>query len=279
MEDFVKARLRHSSAGSLVPLSLIAAAAMSACSHGATPVSQVAPAAGPAAPMVSTQTLVTPADSKLAPSKITYVARLFSEGQAHRLGWRTLELSDATYEGATVWMLAESRKINTVTLADTLYVSKATLEPLHRVVYTADDQVTTHYTRDSIVTSFKSDSGVTRVAIPNEPNLVGNIYWLEPLFASLPLANGWKGSAYTVFVGPRDHAKVELQMSVTGEERIPAPDGDFDCWTMTLKVGETEEHLWVRKSDHVLIKEDTPVAGIAGAKVQLLLAEGQTKKP
>jgi hypothetical protein len=82
-----------------------------------------------------------------------------------------------------------------------------------------------------------------------------------------------------VFVGPRDHAKVELQMSVTGEERIPAPDGDFDCWTMTLKVGETEEHLWVRKSDHVLIKEDTPVAGIAGAKVQLLLAEGQTKKP
>ena len=263
---------------------LVMLGVLSACSHGAKPASSASPApvpaaavAAPAAP--STPALVTPATSKLAPSKITYVARLFSEGQAHRLGFRTLELTDATYDGATVWLLAESRKINTVTLADSLYVSKTTLQPLHRVVYTADDQVTTHYTADSIVTSFKSDSGVTRVAIANEKNLVGNIYWLEPLFSSLPLASGWKGSAYTVFVGPKDHATVELEMTVTGEEKIAAPDGDFDCWTMTLKVGDTEEHLWVRKSDRVLLKEDTPVAGIAGAKVQLLLAEGQTKKP
>lgn len=258
--------------------------AVSACSHGAKPEAAVTPASAPAAApaamsVASAPPLVTPATAKLAPSKITYVARIFSEGQAHRLGFRTLELSDATFEGAKVWLLAESRKINTITLADSLYVSKATLEPLHRVVYTADDEVTTHYTADSIVTSFKSDSGVTRVAIQNERNLVGNIYWLEPLLASLPLASGWKGSAYTVFVGPKDHATVELQLSVTGEETIAAPDGDFDCWTMTLKVGDTEEHFWVRKSDHVLIKEDTPVAGIAGAKVQLLLAEGQTKKP
>jgi hypothetical protein len=45
-----------------------------------------------------------------------------------------------------------------------------------------------------------------------------------------------------------------------------------------LKVGETEEHLWVRKADHVMIKEDTPVAGIAAAKVELLIAEGQAPK-
>jgi hypothetical protein len=43
-------------------------------------------------------------------------------------------------------------------------------------------------------------------------------------------------------------------------------------------VGETEEHLWVRKSDKVVIKQDTPVAGIAAAKVELLIAQGQAPK-
>lgn len=224
--------------------------------------------------------LVAPAAAKLKPSKITYVARLFSQGQAHRLGFRTLELSDATYEGKNVWLLAESRKVNTVTLAESLYVAKGTLEPVHRVVHTADMDVTTHYTRDSIITSFEGDSGGgVHVSVPNEPHLVGNIYWLEPLLASAPLAPNWKGSATTVFVGPRDHAKVVLQMWVTGQDSLLVPDGTFDCWTLTLQVGETQEHLWVRKSDQVLIKMDTPVAGIAAAKVELLLALGQTPKP
>ena len=48
---------------------------------------------------------------------------------------------------------------------------------------------------------------------------------------------------------------------------------------MTLQVGETQEHLWVRKSDKVMLKMDTPVAGIAAAKVELLLAQGQSPKP
>ncbi|MBK5188836.1 MAG: hypothetical protein JJD97_11380 [Gemmatimonadaceae bacterium] len=229
--------------------------------------------------MASSAALVTPRTVMLKPSKRVYVARLFSEGQAHRLGWRTLELTDATYGGAPAWLLAETRVINTVTLAESLYVSKATLEPVHRVVYTADEAITTHYTADSVVTTFAGDSGGgVRVALANEPNLVGNIYWLEPLFASLPLAAGWKGTATTLFVGPHDHARVAMRMSVVGEDSVLAPDGKFDCWMMTLQVGETEEHLWVRKSDHLLIKEDTPVAGIAAAKVELLLAEGQTPK-
>jgi hypothetical protein len=66
---------------------------------------------------------------------------------------------------------------------------------------------------------------------------------------------------------------------VTGETQLLVPDGTFDCWTLTLQVGETQEHLWVRKSDKVLIKMDTPVSGIAAAKVELLLAQGQTPKP
>ena len=215
----------------------------------------------------------------LKPSKRTYVARLFSEGQAHRLGWRTLELSNATYEGKDVWLLAESRKVNTVELAESLYVAKATLEPVHRVVHTADLDITTRYTRDSILTTFEGDSGGgVHVAMKNEPNLVGNIYWIEPLLASVPFAPGWKGSATTVFIGPRDQAHVVIDLWVTGQDSLLVPDGTFDCWTLTLQVGETQEHLWVRKSDKVMLKMDTPVAGIAAAKVELLLAQGQTPK-
>ena len=238
------------------------------------------PAGAPAiAPASSNPVLVAPSAAMLKPSKLTYVARIFSQGQAHRLGFRTLELTDATYDGKTVWLLAESRKINTIVLAESLYVAKTTLEPVHRVVHTADQDITTHYTRDSIVTTFEGDSGGgVRIAMHNERNLVGNIYWLEPLLASVPLAPGWKGSATTVFVGPHDQAHVLMDLWVTGQESLLVPDGTFDCWTLTLQVGETQEHLWVRKSDKVLVKMDTPVAGIAAAKVELLLAQGQTPK-
>jgi hypothetical protein len=274
--------LRHS----VVGFSLIGAGIVSACSHNAKPeaAASPAPATSTSAPAPtnspsSVLPLVTPANVTLKPSKITYVARLFSEGQAHKLGFRTLELSEANYDGQPVWLLAESRKVNTVELAESLYVSKVSLEPVHRVVHTADMDITTHYTRDSILTSFDGDSGGgVRVAVPNERNLVGNIYWVEPLLASLPLAAGWKGTATTVFVGPRDHARVTMKLAVVGQDSVLAPDGNFDCWKLALQVGETEEHLWVRKADRVLIKEDTPVAGIAAAKVELLIAQGQAPK-
>ena len=270
--------------------SIALAGAVSACSHGARPAASASPAAtsasaaapgaaSAAAPDSANPVLVAPAATKLKPSKLTYVARIFSQGQAHRLGWRTLELTDATYDGKPVWLLAESRKINTLELAESLYVAKTTLEPVHRVVHTADQDITTRYTRDSIVTTFEGDSGGgVRVAMKNERNLVGNIYWLEPLLASVPLAPDWKGSATTVFVGPHDQAHVVMNLWVTGQDSLLVPDGTYDCWTLTLQVGETQEHLWIRKSDRVLLKVDTPVAGIAAAKVELLLAEGQTPK-
>jgi hypothetical protein len=271
---------------SIVGSSLLCAGVLSACSNNAKPATAAMPAtstgdtaAAATSPASAHPVLVSPANAKLKPSKITYVARLFSEGQAHKLGFRTLALTDAMYEGAHVWLLAESRKVNTVELAESLYVSKATLEPVHRVVHTADMDITTHYTRDSILTTFDGDSGGgVRVAVPNERNLVGNIYWVEPLLASLPLAPGWKGSATTVFVGPRDQARVVMNLAVIGQDSVLAPDGNFDCWKLTLQVGETQEHLWVRKSDGVLIKADTPVAGIAAAKVELLIAQGQAPK-
>jgi len=95
----------------------------------------------------------------------------------------------------------------------------------------------------------------------------------------VPFAPGWKGSATTVFVGPHDQAHVVMDLWVTGQDSLLVPDGTYDCWTVTLQVGETQEHLWVRKSDKVMLKMDTPVAGIAAAKVELLLAQGQTPKP
>ena len=271
-------------------IACVGAMLLSECSHNAKPEVEVNPSAAPvtsgtaATTATATSTssnpeLVAPSAAVLKPSKVTYVARLFSQGQAHKLGFRTLELSDATFDGKSVWLLAESRKMNTVELAESLYVAKGTLEPVHRVVHTADMDITTKYTRDSILTSFEGDSGGgVHVAVKNEPGLIGNIYWIEPMLASLPLAPGWKGSATTVFVGPHDQAHVVLEMWVTGQDSLLVPDGTFDCWTLTLQVGETQEHLWVRKSDKVLIKMDTPVAGIAAAKVELLLAQGQTPK-
>jgi hypothetical protein len=230
------------------------------------------PAQTPAASLVAS-------GSALKPARWTYVARLMTDGPPNRLGFRTLELTSSSYAGAPAWLVVDARKIATVTLAESLYVAKDDLRPLHRAAHAPGTDVVTHYTRDSVITTFAGDSGgARRVALANEPNLLGSLYWVEAVMPVLPLTAGWQATAPTLFVGPDDHARVDVQLRVVGEEPANIPDGRFDCWVVSLRVGQSEQRLWVRKSDRLVIKSSAPVQGMDGAAVELLLAEGETRR-
>jgi hypothetical protein len=212
------------------------------------------------------------AATQLKPGKWVYVTRLLAGSSTTRLGFRTLELASSTYGGAPAWLLVDSRQINTITLAESLYVAKADLAPKHRASHSADVDVQADYTKDSIVTTFAgAQSG--RVAVQNDPGVVGSLYWLEPLMQVVPLADGWHAQIPFVVVSPTDHGRVVADLRVVGSEKALVPDGEFDCWIVALTVGHSEQRLWVRKSDRLMIKQDVPVQDMAAAKVQLLLAE------
>ncbi|HXY31719.1 MAG TPA: hypothetical protein VEI06_13495 [Gemmatimonadaceae bacterium] len=209
--------------------------------------------------------------AQLTPGKWLYSVQMRSGGTANQLGHRTLEVVSSAYDGAPAWLVVDSRETRTFSLAESLYVAKSDLAPQHRIAHSAEDDVVAHYTRDSIVTTFAGQSGVKRVALPNEPSLVASLAFLEPLMQIEPLAEGWHATAPIVFVGPVEHGRTLLDLSVVGSDATLIPDGQFDAWVVSVKVGDSEEKLWVRKSDRVVIKQSVPVHGMPDASLELVL--------
>jgi hypothetical protein len=214
---------------------------------------------------------------RLRAGKWTYVTRLMGDGQARSLGFRTLEVQSSSYDRAPAWLLVDTRKLATITLAESLYVRKADLAPLLRAAHTPDGESVTHFTRDSVSTSFTGPEGEHAVSMANVPGLVPTMYLLEALTQSAPVGAGWRASAKLAAVGRKQSGVIPVELRTVGEERILVPDGEFDCWLLSLKLGQSEQRIWVRKSDHVILKQMTPVLDMPGAAVQLILAEGGAK--
>ncbi|MBX6333326.1 MAG: hypothetical protein IRY91_15880, partial [Gemmatimonadaceae bacterium] len=208
--------------------------------------------------------------AQLRARKWIYVTRLMGNGPPSRLGFRTLELSEASWHGTPAWLLVDSRQLATVTLAESLYVARNDLSPLYRVLHAPGSDVSATYGADSIRTAFDDSTGHTVVAMASAPAVLGNMYLLELLIGGAPLHVGWAGRADWAVASREQSSIVPVTMRVTGDETVLAPDGSFDCWLVEMAVGRSTERLWVRKSDGVVVRERLPVVGMAGAEIELL---------
>ena len=217
--------------------------------------------------------LVTPAlAARVAPIKWTYVTTLaMGEGTPQRIGFRTLTVADAMFQGAPAWLVIDSRQMHTVTYAESLFVSKRDLSPMVQVRHTPTGTVVSRYAADSVRTTFDDDSAHGTVAMPNQPGLLANLYLLEALLGADSLHAGWATSAHLAAITPQQSGVVPLDTRVVGEEKTMIPDGAFDAWVVALQIGSSQEKIWVRKSDGVVIKEELPVVGMGGATVQVIL--------
>lgn len=206
--------------------------------------------------------------------KWVYVASLVdgNGGTPQRLGFRTLELSPTSFQGAPAWLLVDSRQMHAATLAESLYVAKGDLAPLQRIQQTAEMRVVSDYGADSIRTSFDGDTTHLKVAMANQKGLVANVYLLEAMLGSTPLHKGWTGSARLVAIGENGSGVLPITERIAGQDTVRVPDGAFDCWLVELRAGSSVERFWVRKSDGVVIRELIPVIGMDGANLELILA-------
>jgi hypothetical protein len=218
------------------------------------------------------------AASRLKPVKWTYMTRLMTGGPPQALGIRTLELVPTTYKGAPAWLVIDTRQLATVTLAESLYVSHADLEPLHRAAHAPRSDLVAEYARDSIHTTFGGERGNASVAMANEPGLLANTYLLELVVGATPLGADWRASARLAAVSPQESGVIPIETHTVGEETVVLPDGSFDCWVVAMDAGASRQKFWVRKSDGVVVKERIPVIGMPDAQLELLLAEGGARK-
>lgn len=243
---------------------------------GAQVARDAAPVPGPtppaAVPAVSPSLLARANADRLRAGKITYAVRLMGTGLPHRLGFRTLELTESTYEGSPAWLLVDAREMATVTLAESLYVTRTDLAPLHRVSHATGNDVSAEYGSDSIRVDFAGSDGEARVAMANEPGLLANLYLVELLIGASPVDSNWSATARLAAVGRDGKGIVPIEAHTVGREQVAAPDGEFDCWVVLVSMGQSEQRYWVRASDGVVIKQRIPVIGMPG-ELELLLAE------
>lgn len=209
--------------------------------------------------------------ARLTPRKWMYVTTLVAGGTPQRIGFRTLSLSDVVYQGTPAWLAINEQQLETSTYAESLYVSKADLSPLYRVAHTHSGQIVSRYAADSIRTTFDDDSGHTAVAMRNEPGVLSGIYMIEELIGASQLGEQWMTSARLAAIDRHQSGVVNVDTRVVGEQQVPIPDGVFDAWVVSMKIGSGQETLWVRKSDGVVIKEEVPAVGMNGATVQMVL--------
>jgi len=211
----------------------------------------------------------------LKPGKITYITRLMSDGQARRLGYRVFEVSPSTYEGKPAWLMVDAQHITTYVIAESLFVAKSDLTPLHLATHRPGSDAQIVFAPDSIRGTFVSDSGETRATMANVPSAVPTSYALKAMFPLLELKPDWTSTVKLLAFGPGSAVTIPVELKVAGEENAKIPDGEFPSWLVTLRVGAGEQKLWVRKSDHRVLRTATPTANMPGAYVEVILAEGQ----
>lgn len=258
---------RGAAIAALIALPLLGASAIPA-RRAPAPIRPASPS-GPDTSM----SILRDSGGQLEPIRWIFVSRLMGSGLPARLGFRTLQVTPATVDGRVAWLIVDSRQLATIVLADSLYVSREGLAPIRRVAHTPDESVTAVYGRDSIVATFEGDRGHQVVSAPSAPDLVPNLYVLEALLHTSPLASGWSRTANLLAMDRSEVHQVPVTLKVTRSDSVLVPDGKFDCWVVSLGVGKGEQQLWVRKSDRVLIKETMPVVGQPGMQLELLLAE------
>jgi hypothetical protein len=218
--------------------------------------------------------------SRLKPMKWLYVISLRTgEGTPQRIGFRTLSLTDTTYDGTPAWLVIDSRQMHTVTFAESLYVARADLRPMYRVEHTPEGQTVSRFAADSIHTVFDDDSGRVAVSVGNTPGALPTLYLIEGLVAASSLGPNWAASARMTAIDKHESGVVPLALRTVGQEKIGVPDGIFDTWVVSLQLGKSEETFWMRKSDGVVLRERLPVVGMPGATVELLLGLNGVQTP
>ncbi|MGH7669826.1 MAG: hypothetical protein ACRENQ_10075 [Gemmatimonadaceae bacterium] len=239
------------------------------------------PAAAQSAAGVGGSSLTQPAViARLKPMKWLYVISLRTgEGTPQRIGFRTLSLTDTTYDGTPAWLVIDSRQMHTVTYAESLYVARADLRPMYRIEHTPEGQTVSRFAADSIRTVFDDDSGHVAVSIRNTPGALPTLYLIEGLVAASSLGPTWAASARMTAIDKHESGVVPLALRTVGEATIGVPDGAFDAWVVSLQLGTSEETFWVRKSDGVVLREHLPVVGMNGATVELLLGLNGVQTP
>jgi hypothetical protein len=201
----------------------------------------------------------------------TYASSVTQNGKSTSLGTRTLTVSTASYRGASAWLIVEARDAGAMRAADSLYVAKADMAPLHRAMHMGVLHIETDFSRDSVIGKVTLPQGTVPVTLAARPGLMANGNMLEVILQLAPLRTGWTGSAEMLVLGPQGAGSIPVRLEVTGEDRVTVPAGTFDSWLAVIQGEQVDQKIWLAKNTHRIVKVTFGVPQMPGALAETVL--------
>jgi hypothetical protein len=211
------------------------------------------------------------AGSTLQAGRWTYESSVTQNGKSQSLGSRTLTVTPSTYHGAGAWLIVEARAAGAMSAADSLYVTKEDMSPLHRAMHMGVLHIENDFSGDSVTGTVRLPQGSVPVALASRPGLMANGNMLEVILQLLPLRKGWTGSADMLVLGPEGAGSIPVQLEVTGEEQVTVPAGTFDSWIAVVKGNQVDQRIWLAKNGRRIVKVTFGVPQVPGAVAETVL--------
>lgn len=192
--------------------------------------------------------------SVLSPIRMTYATTVQVQGQTVELD-QTRTLRRSRHEGRETWTVVEESQTSRGAGLDTLFLDRERLLPIRRSA-AGQGRVELRYASDSITGSMTYAGNETPVAMELEAPVLSGGPGLEVALSALPIGEGWSATIRTH--SPQQQEIHTRTFTVTGEETVEVPAGEFDAWVVeAAPVGDSgdEATFWVRReSPHHVVR-------------------------
>jgi hypothetical protein len=205
--------------------------------------------------------------SRVAPGQFVYEAVLEHDVTGTALGTRVVSTTATSYNGASAWLLIESKTGGSVSSLDTLFVAQGTLRPLHWSSTIGRAHLGVEFRNDSAFGGTNAPAGRRSIFSALPPAAMVNAAMLETVLRTLPLNSGWEDSTTTLTVSLGGATPLPTRIAVIGEDNIRVPAGQFDCWVVSVRAADlTRGMYWVTKRDPIIVRSALDVPGLNGAQ-------------
>lgn len=204
----------------------------------------------------------------------SYSSTMSRDGQTVALGERTLAVMPAADGARPAWLIVDRIEAGGQTVADSLYVSRDSLQPLRRVAGMGPMTIRNAFTADSITGSQGMPNAGLPIALARPPALMVNSGMLETAFTLVPLRLGWHTTVHQLLAGPAGTTLVPVNLEVTGEDTVTVSGAPVDSWRLEATAGGAEQTIWLAKADRRLVRMRSTLAQMQGVTYETVLTGG-----
>jgi len=208
--------------------------------------------------------------SRIRTFRHTYEMRVSTPESTVVIGFRTVSMDSAVYDGRPAWLLVETRS-GVVPASDTVFLAPD-LRPIHWSSHVGPAQLALEFVGDSVLGGIGSAAGRRNIVMRAPPDLVLSASAAEALLPLLPLDSLWRDSVTVVSADVSGLAVLPAELVVLGEEIVAVDTAaPRQAWVIGLRTETRNVVFWIEKGTGVVLKSQHPLPAHVGTVMEYRL--------